>query len=117
MSIKDKSDFESLIEHLTNYLNAKFELVKLNAMEVGTNVVSGILKLLVVGALVFTVFIFLGFGVAFWLSELFDNQYSGFFIVGVLFLIIIFLIALLWRSLVKPTVLRIFIQILQDEEN
>lgn len=117
MSTKDKSDFENLIEHVTKYLDAKLMLFKLKAIEFGTNLFSGFLKLLVVGAMIFSVLMFLGFGVAFWLSELFQNQYTGFFIVGVLFLIITFLTILLWGSVVKPGLMRIFIQMFEDEED
>lgn len=117
MSTKDKSDFENLIEHVTKYLNAKLLLFKLKAIEFGTNAVSGILKIFVVGSMIFSVLLFLGFGLAFWMSELFQNQYTGFFIVGVLFLIITFLTILLWRPVVKPGLMRIFIQMFEDEED
>ena len=117
MSKEEKSSFETLVLSLITYVNAKVELLKLNAIGFATRLLSSLLKLLVVGSLISAVLLFLGMGLAFWVGDLFDKQYVGFFIVGGLFILITLFVILVWKAMVKSAIMRFVVQIFENEED
>lgn len=112
----DQNRLEVIIENLIEYFNARLELIKLDFISFGTNAVSSILKLLVVGGLLFVTISFFGFGLAFLIGELFNSLYLGFFIVAVFFGLFAIVLTKSWRKKVKPGIMRMFINMLPDEE-
>lgn len=107
---------EVIIENLIEYLNARLELIKLDFIRFGTNTTSALLKLLVIGGLLFVTISFFGFGLAFLIGEFFGSTYLGFFIVAAAFGLFAFILSKLWKKRVKPDIMRMFINMLPDEE-
>ena len=112
----ERTRLELIIENLIEYLNARLELVKLDFIRFGTNITSVILKLLVIGGLLFVTVSFFGFGLAFLIGEIFNSISLGFFIVGLVFGILAFVLSKLWRTRIKPGIMRMFINMMPDEE-
>ena len=73
---------ESLLERTTEYGKASFELVKLKALDKTTEAVSSLAPNTVVFVLIAVFMLFLNLGLAFWLGEVLDRIYYGFFVVA-----------------------------------
>lgn len=116
MSDRSNSRIEELAESLFSYFNARFEIFRLDIISFGTNTTSALLKMLVIGGLIFITVSFLGFGLAFFLGELFNSQYLGFFIVGIFFGMFTLVLVKSWNKMIKPLILRMFINMMPDEE-
>lgn len=112
-----ESSLEELLKSLIAYVKARLELFKLNAVEFGTNNISGFLRFLIVGTLIVITLLFLGFGFAFLLSEIFGSPYLGFLAVGGVFLLLAVFTAAFWNSVIKPKIMRFLLKMLPDDEN
>jgi O-antigen ligase len=113
----DQTRLGVIIENLIEYVNARLELIKIDFITFGTNITSSLLKLLVIGGLLFVTISFFGFGLAFLLGELLNSFYLGFFIVAVAFGLLAFILSKIWRKKIKPGIMRMFINMLPDEED
>ena len=78
---------ESLLERAVEYGKTSFKLAKLKALDKTSDVVSSFLPSIVV-FLIASFMLFLSFGLAFWLGEIFGNAYFGFFVVAAFYGII-----------------------------
>jgi len=73
---------ESLIEKATEFGQTSFELVKLKAIDKSADVVSSLIPNAIVLILVASFLVFLNLGIAFWLGEILNNAFYGFFVVA-----------------------------------
>ena len=73
---------ESLLEKVTDYGKTTFELVKLQALDKTSDVISSLLPHGLVFILITTFLIFLNFGLAIWLGEILGKVYFGFLVVA-----------------------------------
>jgi len=93
-----KNPFTSIKEKIVEYFQLRYEIAKLEFIEKVINVLSFLLFTIVVLFLLFTAILFLGFGLAIWLSDVMHSHFAGYFatfgIFGLIALIVI------WRS--KP---------------
>lgn len=105
-----------IIENMIDYFNAKLEMLKLDFISFGTNVTSVLLKLLVIGGLVFITISFIGFGLAFLIGELLGSNYLGFLIVGLFFGLLSFVLSKIWKKKIKPAIMRMFVNMMPNEE-
>ncbi len=112
----ERTRLEVIIENLIEYLNARLELIKLDFIRFGTNTTSALLKLLVIGGLLFVTISFFGFGLAFLIGEIFKSMSLGFFIVGLVFGILALILSRMWNKRIKPGIMRMFINMMPDEE-
>jgi hypothetical protein len=83
-----KSLFSSIREKITQYLQLRFEEIRLEIIERLVMVMGYFSFIIVAAFLFFFAFIFMGFGLAAWLGELLNSRSAGFFITGGLVLII-----------------------------
>ncbi|MFA6924799.1 MAG: phage holin family protein [Bacteroidales bacterium] len=79
---------ESLLERTTEYVKTSYELVKLKAADKTSDVVSSFIPHSVVFVLIASFMVFFNLGLAFWLGEILDKTYYGFFVIAVFYGII-----------------------------
>ena len=101
---------ESLLERVVEYGNTSFELVKLKILDKTSNVVSSIISSYFVLILIASFALFLSFGLAFWLGEILDKIYLGFFVVAVFYGIIGIVIHFFMRKWLKKIASNYFIK-------
>jgi hypothetical protein len=77
-----------LVERATEYGKTSLEVLKYKAIEKTSEVVSSIVPHSVVLVLIVFFLLFINFGLAFWLGEIFGKIYFGFFIVAGFYLLI-----------------------------
>lgn len=83
-----KSLIELLFEKIEEYSKTNYELIKFKLLKTTAIIVPSLISRLIVVLVFFFFTLILSVGIAFWLSELFDNLYVGFFIVAAFYLVI-----------------------------
>ena len=87
--MEDKTKLiESLYERAADYGKTTFELVKLQALDKTSDVVSTIIPHSIVFVLFASFMIFLNLGLAFWLGEILGKTFFGFFVIAGFYVII-----------------------------
>jgi len=87
--MEDKTKLiESLYERAADYGKTTFELVKLQALDKTSDVVSTIIPHSIVFVLFASFMIFLNLGLAFWLGEILGKIFFGFFVIAGFYVII-----------------------------
>ena len=87
--MEDKTKLiESLYERAADYGKTTFELVKLQALDKTSDVVSTIIPHSIVFVLFASFMIFLNLGLAFWLGEILGKTFFGFFVIAGFYIII-----------------------------
>ena len=92
---------ESLFEKTTDYLEKRIELVKLQAVNKVTDVVSSMVSRLIIMIIIVLMIVVLNTGIAIWLGELLGKMYYGFFCVAGFYLLLLIVLASGRRSLLK----------------
>jgi hypothetical protein len=88
MDKETKSSFEELIGSLKEYFTIQKKILKLEAAEKAGEIFSEAISVLIVFAIFLIAFAFASFALAYALSEYIGRAYSGFAIVGALYIII-----------------------------
>jgi membrane protein implicated in regulation of membrane protease activity len=83
-----KSSIELLFEKIEEYGKTNYELIKFKLIKTTAIIVPSLISRLIVVLVFFFFMLIFSVGIAFLLSELFDNLYAGFFIVAIFYLII-----------------------------
>jgi len=95
---------ETLFERTVEYGKTSFELVKLQALDKTTDVVSSFVPHSVVFVLVASFVLFFNVGLAFWLGEILGKVYFGFFVVAAFYGIIAIVIHFFMHKRLKKMV-------------
>jgi hypothetical protein len=77
-----KKLLETLVDRSTDYAKTSYELVKLQAVDKSSDVVSSVIPHTVVLVLVSSFMLFFNLGLALWLGEILGKLFYGFFIVA-----------------------------------
>jgi ABC-type sugar transport system permease subunit len=88
---------DSLADNLSGYVEARVELLKL---EVREEVARAMTRVMVLGAIIvlgILCIVFASLGLALYLNEYFDGRYTGFFLMGLLYLIL-FVLSMVMRK-------------------
>ena len=89
MDLQDvKTRAEDFYEHITNYLEARYNLAVLETSDKLTNLLSSLAAALVVGIVGLFVLIFVSVGLALWIGQSSDNNAAGFFWVALIYAVI-----------------------------
>jgi len=80
--------FESLVDKATDYGKTSYELVKLRAVDKGSDVVSSVVPHSAVLILFSSFMLFLNLGLAMWLGDILGRVYYGFFVVAGFYVVI-----------------------------
>jgi hypothetical protein len=90
--------FSEIVDRLTEYVEVKIELLKLNLLTRLSKVLASVISVGIITGLLFFFLFFLGFGIAELLNELLSSQFWGFIIVAGIFLLLILIIFRLLSS-------------------
>lgn len=111
-----QSLLELLFEKIEEYGKTNYELIKFKLLKTTAIIVPTLISRLIVVLVFFLFTLILSVGIAFWLSELFDNLYVGFFIVAAFYLVIgILFYFFLYNWIKKPMGDSIVKQILKQQ--
>ncbi|MCY7349788.1 MAG: phage holin family protein [Cytophagaceae bacterium] len=89
MDLQDvKSRAEDFYEHVTNYLEARYNLAVLETSDKLTNVLSSVAAGLIVGVVGLIGLLFASVGIALWIGQSTDNNAAGFFWVAFFYAVV-----------------------------
>ncbi|MDQ3193291.1 MAG: phage holin family protein [Bacteroidota bacterium] len=112
-----KPKFDTLIDHIKEYIKNQIEIARLTAIEKGALGISSIISCFLLGFLFLFFIIFISITLAFVLSEIIGINYMGFLIVSVIYLTAALL--LLWRRekwMIEP-ISNVFIKSVLKDNN
>ncbi|MDR3705733.1 MAG: hypothetical protein P4L28_07510 [Paludibacteraceae bacterium] len=92
---------ETLLVKATNYGKTSFKLVKLNALDKTTDVVSSIIPHLIVLIITSTSILFINLALALWIGELIGDVFYGFLLVGAFYALVTLVFHFLLRNKLK----------------
>jgi hypothetical protein len=114
---KDKSDLELVVDDVKTYIGTSFELSKLELIEQTSNAASQMVSgTLIAFLLLFAMFI-LSIGLSFFLSAFIGYTYSGFGIVGGIYLLIAIILILFKNSWIDMPMRNKIIQAMLHKRN
>ena len=109
---------EEFVSHVKEYVNNRVAAVKLQTAEKVSAVLSNIIAIAVVAATMFVFVIFLSMAAAFALSDQFGELYSGFLVVGMIWLIIAIIIWISREKILRmPIMNKMLHQMFKDEKD
>lgn len=82
---------DNLTEDLSGYVEARVELLKLEVREEVAKALTRVMVLGVIVLLGILFIVFLSIGLAFYINQYFEEKYTGFFLVGGFYLILLLL--------------------------
>ncbi len=100
---------ERVVQIFIEYLENKWEYARLSLTEKGATASSSAVGFLVAIPFVFIVFLFLNLGLALWLSDKVGSLWSGFIIVAVVNLILLFILVSLLKPLIQKKITQLFL--------
>src|SRR4051812_45164253 len=101
--MEDQTKFEEVTESVKKYMNTRYELMVLQATEKASNVGAEAFSVVLIAKIAGLAILILSFAVAFYLSCVLGDTYSGFLIVGgTYFVIALILIGFRKSLLTKP---------------
>lgn len=95
---------ETLLECTVEYGKSGYELVKLKTLDKTSDIISSLVPFSIFILLICTFLIFSSFGAAFWLGEILNKVYFGFFAVAIFYGIIGIIIYFTLRKYIKSRV-------------
>ena len=107
---------EELVENVKKYINTNYELIKLEAIERLSVMISSVFSFLIIGLVLLLFIFFISLMAGFYLSDKCGNTYTGFGIVGLFyFLLAIVLIKTKKKSIEHPVRDRIIKEIFNNK--
>jgi putative superfamily III holin-X len=115
---EDNNPFERLTENLKEYVNTRYDLITLKITQKVANMSAKSIAFLIIATVVSLFFFFINMALAYYISSLFGNNYTGFFIVSGFYLVVT-IIFLIGRKnlLINPLRNCIINKILTDEQD
>jgi len=98
------NSLEALFEKTTDYLEARIELMKLQAVNKITDVVSSFVSRLIIMIVIILMVVVLNTGIAIWLGEMLGKMYYGFFCLAGFYLLLVIILAAARRSWIKKPI-------------
>jgi hypothetical protein len=105
-----KEDLELLFEKTADYVETRVDLLKLQAVDKTSDVVSSLIVLLIVTTIFSIVFFILNIGLALWIGSLLGKTFEGFFIIAGFYAIVGSLIYLLKAKFIKTGISNLIIK-------
>jgi len=101
---------------LSEYVNARFDLFRLNLAENFSKAVSALLIISVMMFVLSIIFIFFSFGVASWISNIYEYPSLGYFVVAGFYLILILIFWIFRRKLIHKPIIKFMIEVFFPSE-
>jgi hypothetical protein len=105
-----KKDLELLFEKAADYIETKFNLLKLQAVDKTADVVSSLVCILVIVLIFSVVFFILNIGLALWIGSLLSKAYYGFFIIAGFYIIVGLIIYFIRSKFLKAGISNLIIK-------
>lgn len=96
--------FESLADHVQDYVRTYVELAKARATEKAVNAVSGVVNAVLLSILALFAFMLIGFGLAWWLGDLLNSRAGGFFAAAGIYILLAVVLVVFRKKLVYPLI-------------
>lgn len=106
----------TLLEHVEEFSKTTVELFKLNAIDKIADVTSSLISGLAIFFIVALSLFVISIGLAMWIGELLGNTFYGFFILGIFYCLLAFLLHIFRKSLIKLPISNALIRKLQKKE-
>ena len=93
--------FNSLKEKIVQYISLRFEDLRLEVIERVVNLLGYFIFTILLILFFFIILIFASFGLAEWLSKIFDSHLTGYFATAGIFLLVFLIIIMNSRSIIR----------------
>lgn len=93
--------FGNIKNKVTEYLQLRFEIVRLEVIEKLVNVIAYIIFLVMSILVAFTVILFFSIGLAEWLCDVMNSRFAGYFIIGGVLLLCIVIVFLASKNIIR----------------
>ena len=101
--MEEQNKIEELTESIKKYINTRYELLVLKTSEKASNIGAESISTLLIVMVACIAMLILSIAIALYISSSMGNSYSGFFIVGGAYFIIMFILIIFRSSLLKKT--------------
>jgi len=106
----DTGSIEALLEKTVDYGKTSLELVKLKVLDKISDIISSLLPRVFAIFSVATFFLFINFGLGFWLSKILNNTFLGFFVVAGFYGILAIFVRFLMYNRIKRLIYNFMIK-------
>jgi hypothetical protein len=115
--MEEQTQFEEVTESIKKYMNTRYELMVLKATEKASNVGAEAISVILIAKIAGLAILILSFAVAFYLSCVVGDTYSGFLIVGGAYFVIALLLIGFRKSLLTKPFRNIIIRSMFKQHN
>jgi len=114
--MEEKSKVESIIQHIRQYLEAKWELFLLNSSDKASGLISSIASILLIAVSMIFVLLFLSVAAAILIGRAYNDFSIGFLYVGLFYLVVSIVLYVFRNSLIKIPVINKILEALHHGE-
>src|SRR3954470_20344418 len=100
-SMEEKNNFEAVIEHLTKYFEARWNLFVLNVSDKGSDIISSAVSFLVIGLFGIFFLVFISVSAAYSIGTSIGNVSQGFLYVALFYLLLCILFIIFRNTFIK----------------
>lgn len=105
-----------MINSLKNYIEKRFQLIKLELVGVFANMASGLVSSFIILLFLLFILLMLSFSLAFWFSKMFDSFSLGFVMVAGIYLVIFIVYMLIGKSKIDKNIKDAIVQSALNQE-
>lgn len=99
--MEEKEKFEELTKSLKSYIQTNIELIKLEASDRTSIIGSSFISIILISFTVILFLLFISIGLGFYLSNCFNDSYTGFILIAFFYLIMSLLLILFRKKLIE----------------
>lgn len=114
---KIATNIEMLFEKAQDYTKSSIELLKLNAIDKTADIAASLIFKLAFGLIVAMFLLFVNIGISLFLGKLIGENYLGFFIVSVFYLILAIILYIFRNQLITVPITNLVIKKLLETKN
>ena len=97
----NKKLIEELIERATDYIKISYDVVKLKCIDKTSHIFSTLVFHSIVFVLITIFLLFINFGLAFWLGDIFGKIYYGFLLIATFYIVLLLFIQIFMSKWIK----------------
>ncbi len=103
---------EALFEKTTDYAKVSYEVFKLKTLDKASDIVSSIVQNTIVFVFIGLFLIFVNLGIAFWLGEILNKTYYGFFAVAAFYMVVAVVIHFIMHKSLKRLIYNYMVKLI-----
>lgn len=112
----EKTHAENIVAHTKDYINTKIDILKLTAVDKGSNAISSAAVYIGLAVISFFFLIMLSIGAALAISDALDKSYAGFLIIAGFYLLLGVLLFVMQDKWVKTPIVNAIIKSIFKED-